>query len=91
MSKDAIVIVLGLVVAAMPFLGFPSTWETVLLVALGVSIAVLVFLFRREMFEREHRPKQTRAALEAHVENGVGTGVTPIHTKGSESHEQKAN
>ncbi|HEX9608907.1 MAG TPA: hypothetical protein VGA06_01710 [Candidatus Paceibacterota bacterium] len=71
MSKNAIVIVLGLVVAAMPFLGFPSLWETAILVVLGVSVALLAFLLRQDMLHaptRWHMP----ATHDVHVENGVG-------------------
>ena len=90
MSKDAIVIILGLAVAAMPFLGFPSLWKTIILVALGISIAVLVFLLRQEMFGQGHEHKK-HTASEVYVENGIGVAAESAAKKENESHGQEAN
>tara|TARA_B100000745_G_scaffold300599_1_gene255795 strand:- start:18554 stop:18784 length:231 start_codon:yes stop_codon:yes gene_type:complete len=39
------IITLGIIVALVPFLGFPSTWKQVISVMLGAIIAVLAFRF----------------------------------------------
>jgi hypothetical protein len=52
MSKEMWVIVLGLLVIAMPHLGIPGAWKTILFVVLGASIAALGFLLRGESLSR---------------------------------------
>ena len=48
MSKETGVIVLGMWVFLVPFLGVPGSWKTVLLVLSGLGIAVIGFLLRTE-------------------------------------------
>lgn len=38
MSRSKIIIVLGIFVALLPFLGFPSSWEAVFQVLIGLSL-----------------------------------------------------
>ncbi len=49
MAKDLIIIVLGALVALVPFLGFPNRWDTVIFVVSGISIVVLMFMLRRDI------------------------------------------
>ena len=49
MTKDVGILVLGLIVAAMPFLGFPSNIEQFILIVSGLLIAVLAFFIRGEL------------------------------------------
>ena len=46
MTKDVGILVLGLLVAAMPYLGFPAHIERIILVIIGLIIALLAFLLR---------------------------------------------
>lgn len=46
MTKDVGILILGLIVAAMPFLGFPGGIKTVVFVVAGLLIALLAFLIR---------------------------------------------
>lgn len=46
--KERTVIILGLLVAILPFLGFPNSWRTPLFALLGLLISVLAFLIRNE-------------------------------------------
>lgn len=48
MSKETGVIVLGIWVFILPFLGIPGSWRTVLLALTGVGLAVLGFLMRSQ-------------------------------------------
>jgi len=43
MKHTKTIIALGIVVALLPFLGFPSSWKTVILAFLGLTIATLSF------------------------------------------------
>lgn len=47
MTLDALIMLLGTVVALVPFLGFPIKWDNVILVVLGVCIVFLGIAVRR--------------------------------------------
>ncbi len=53
MSKEVGVVVLGVWVAILPFLGFPGTWRTPILFLSGLSLVGLGFYLRVEALARE--------------------------------------
>ena len=72
MSKDTAIVVLGFFVALMPFLGFPSLWETIFFVLAGVCIAILAFLLRKEVLMGiSHSTIGKEKKTDMYVENGV--------------------
>lgn len=75
MSKESIAIVLGLLIALMPFLGFPGSWKAVFSIVFGITIAGIVFVIRQERVwkEREESPEHRTATF---VDSGG------IHTPG---------
>jgi hypothetical protein len=54
MHKDVLIMGLGVFVAFLPFLGFPSTWDTALMVVAGIFIIGLGITVRRS----KKSPKQ---------------------------------
>ena len=48
MSKGAIIVVIGILVAFLPFTGFPTGVKTVLAIILGLGVAGVGFLVRQE-------------------------------------------
>lgn len=46
MSKRQILIVLGIWVIILPFLGFPATWDHVIMFATGLLIAAIAYTLR---------------------------------------------
>jgi len=48
MRKERTLLVLGIWVAVLPFLGFPNTWRSVLFVITGIMLVYLAYLFRLE-------------------------------------------
>jgi hypothetical protein len=48
MRKDRTIIVLGIIIALTPFLGFPSGFKTFLYVVFGLTISILTYLLLRE-------------------------------------------
>lgn len=68
------VIVLGLWITIVPYLGVPSSWRTALLVLTGIVVVVVGFLLRVDSLSRgsrraEHRPfveSMPRGHLESH-------------------------
>ena len=49
MTLDALIILAGAFVTVLPFLGFPTSWDSVLLVLVGVCIVGLGIAVRRRM------------------------------------------
>jgi len=43
MKYTKTIVTLGIIVAVLPFLGFPSSWKNVMFLIFGVSIAALAF------------------------------------------------
>ena len=66
MTKDVGILILGLLVAATPYLGFPASYERLIFVVAGLLIAILAFLIRGDfsLFSIEERTGDT------FVENG---------------------
>lgn len=68
MTKDVTIIVLGVLVALLPFSGFPGLWKTILFVILGLGIATLAFFMRKELIDYNGAGEKK---TEVYVENGV--------------------
>ena len=49
MTLDALIMLLGSFVALLPFLGFPNSWDTVLLLIAGIIIVFLGIVVRRRV------------------------------------------
>ena len=57
MTIDALIMLAGGLVAVLPFLGLPSSWDTVLFFLLGVAVFALGVVVRRTFTGRgEKRP-----------------------------------
>jgi hypothetical protein len=74
MSKETIVIVLGLLVALMPYqIGIPGQWKSYFYIISGVIIAGVVFVIRQERLWKE-REAQSEQKTNTFMESG---GVRP--------------
>lgn len=49
MSKKRTLIILGILIAIIPFLGFPREFREVLTVILGLIVSILAFLLKRKL------------------------------------------
>ena len=47
MKKDVLLMLLGTFIVALPFLGFTNTWDTVMMVIVGVSVIAVAITVRR--------------------------------------------
>lgn len=60
MTIDALIMLAGALVATLPFLGFPGSWDTILFFLLGVCIFALGIVVRRggisKFVKSEKRP-----------------------------------
>ena len=71
MSKELIIILLGLLVALMPYLGFPGSWKSVFSIVIGIVIAGIAFIVRQERLWKEREDMRERHTG-TFVENGGG-------------------
>ncbi len=72
MTKDLIIIFLGVWVALVPFLGFPNNLDTIIFVFSGLSIVALTLLLRSELthlLTGDHRDFNRRG--DSFIENGI--------------------
>ena len=63
MTKDVIIMALGAWVLVLPFLGFPSRFDTLLFVLSGLLIITMGVLVRREQFSRRTPPETPEPQL----------------------------
>lgn len=49
MRKERTLLILGIWVAVLPYLGFPSNWRDILFVITGVALVYLAYLFYLEV------------------------------------------
>lgn len=53
MTVDTLILLCGVLVAIMPFLGFPNSWDTVIFFVLGLCIIALGIVVRRRTPRKE--------------------------------------
>ena len=68
MSKEMGVILVGVWLLVLPYLGIPGTWRTTLLIVTGLSAMLLGFLLRGEALSRGVSRTDHRSSF---VESGV--------------------
>jgi hypothetical protein len=59
MSKEMGVILLGVWVIIVPYLGVPSGWRTIILVLSGIAVMILGFLLRAQELSAPRGSKNT--------------------------------
>jgi hypothetical protein len=65
MTLDALIMLAGAFVAALPFLGFPRSWDTVLFVIAGFIVIALGIVVRRRGLGERPRAKQGDTYVES--------------------------
>jgi len=73
MSRESLVMLLGLVVLFMPSLGIPSDWKTYSLVVIGGLLCVLGYSLRRSMYLRTLERANGERGNDAFVEHNGST------------------
>lgn len=81
MTKETGILVFGVIVAVMPFLGFPNGVEEFIIVVSGISIVVLAVLIQNSERKRGigKNGRQTEMFVEngeSHITEGIVTGDT---------------
>ena len=54
MNKFNAILVLGILVVLLPFLGFPQAYDNFLFVVLGASVFILTYLLKGELDSKEN-------------------------------------
>ena len=62
MTLDALVIFAGGVVATLPFLGLPSTWDNTVYFFAGLFVIALGIAVRRRLSQKVHTEKSSQDA-----------------------------
>lgn len=62
MTLDALIMLAGSLVALLPFLGFPNSWDTVMFFFLGIFVVALGIVVRRRGWKQHPREPQQRAS-----------------------------
>ncbi len=70
MTLDALIILAGILVATLPFLGFPNAWDTALFFLLGVFTIGLGIAVRRHI---GFAPRKNGSAFTENTPNSEGT------------------
>lgn len=70
MSKAGLIVLLGFLVVALPFLGIPTAVKTILFVASGICVMLLAILVREER-RLLMRALSGDHAVDAYTENSV--------------------
>jgi len=85
MSRETTIIILGFLVAVLPFSGFPESWRTVFLALAGIGLVVFGFMMRAEVLSRGAK----KDGRQPFAENGHGQGGAEIRTPGYEHHNEE--
>ncbi len=70
MSKNHCVLIVGLWITVLPFLGFPSNIKTLFVIVGGIAIVLLAFLMARDK-RRNPLLNKRSSATDVYVENSV--------------------
>ena len=59
MSKARIILILGVWVAVLPYLGFPYSWKNVLFILSGLGLIYVGFILYKESESKEVKEEKT--------------------------------
>lgn len=77
MPKRRTILWLGILVAVMPFLGFPSAWKTVVYVASGVLIAINSYQLNKHKIIRGKRAERKYKDITGGSFPAMSDGISP--------------
>lgn len=85
MSRELSIILLGVAVVTIPYLGVPASWRTLLLVLAGLALIVIGFLMRSQGMARVgksspyHPFVENDAALANDIQHEHKEGITSLN------------
>lgn len=69
MTRESIVILLGIVVFFTPFLGIPDTWQQYIISSAGVLLLLIGYSLRRAAFHRRIERSESERGTDSFVES----------------------
>jgi len=69
MSKSRILFILGILIAVLPYLGFPYFWKNLLFTLLGLGLAFFAYMIHRESNTEINERKSFENFSENNFEN----------------------
>jgi H+/Cl- antiporter ClcA len=80
MSQESLVMIMGAVVFATPFLGIPNDWKYWIFIVLGALTTIIGYRLRRAQYLRSLTTPEGERRGDAFVEN-----PTPLRASGEET------
>ena len=80
MPKNRIIVILGVLVALMPMLGFPRGWESILQVVIGLSIvltSIWATIDKRLTLKAKAQKRHARRVREAELDSARQAELQP--------------
>jgi hypothetical protein len=84
MPKNRIILVLGVIIALLPVLGFPRSWEAFFQVLAGLAIVLLTVwstIDKKLMLKHKAQLRASRKTVEVDLKPGIVPPVTPTYGK----------
>lgn len=69
MKRESLVLLAGLLILVLPFLGFPSDWKRIAYVVLGALLVLLGYQLRRSTYLRSMASASGERSSDAYVES----------------------
>lgn len=77
MSKESIVVFLGVIVLFAPHIGIPEEWRAYLLSGVGVLLVFFGYSLRRAAFHRRLERSSTERGTDSFTESSGAPEITP--------------
>ena len=69
MSKESLILILGIVIFFTPSLGVPSEWKSYILSGSGILLVIIGYLLRRAAYLRSTERENGERATDSYVES----------------------
>lgn len=79
-TKNRILLLLGILIALVPFLGFPSSYENVFQAVFGIFVAAMAFLYARDKhLEAVSKTVKENVETDVYSQNGFVSFMSDVH------------
>lgn len=69
MRKERTLLIIGIIVMILPFLGFPNNWRKIFFVIIGFALVYLSYLFYKQVKARQPNNNQSKTFVD-----NIGSG-----------------
>jgi hypothetical protein len=68
MTKQQLILIIGIWILALPFLGFPADWKAIFMFICGIALVTIYVYMKKEGREKQHKSVD-QVVTEVFVEN----------------------